>query len=153
METRTQQAPALKDRADVIDVLVNTYRELNTRYRPVGDDVLRTSGARDILERMRMDEMLFAQALRERLTGVATAPVEGQNDPVLGLGEADDSTVNLISQFGNARATTLTLLKQAQEEDWHRETGDGKTVLQHAQELAESDRNQLAKLASAVGRR
>lgn len=153
METGTQQAPALKERAEVIDVLVNTYRELNTRYRPVGDDALLSSGARDIIERMRMDEMLFAQALRERLTGVATASVEGEDDPIVGLEVASDSTVNLISQFGNARATTLTLLKQAQDEDWLREAGDGMTVLQHAQELAESDRNQLAKLASMVGRR
>lgn len=153
METHTQQAPTLNERANVIDILVNTYRELNTRYRPIGDDVLQSSGARDIIERMRMDEMLFAQALKERLTGVGSAPIGGEDDPIAGMEDAADSTINLISQFGNARATTLTLLKGADEEAWTQRTDDGKTILEHAQDLAESDRNQLAKLASAVGRR
>ena len=153
METGIQPAPGLSERAKVIDALVSTYRELNTRYRPIGDDVLRSSGARDVIERMRTDEMLFAQALKERLTGVGTAPVEGEDDPIAGLEVASESTINLISQFGNARATTLTLLKQADESEWTKSTDDGKTILEHAQDLAESDRNQLARLAGMVAGR
>jgi hypothetical protein len=97
--------------------------------------------------------MLFAQALKERLTGVGSAPLEGEDDPIVGMEIASDSTINLISQFGNARATTLTLLKQAEEEAWNRRTDDGKTILEHAKDLAESDRIQLARLASTIGRR
>lgn len=153
METGARQTSGLSERARIIDTLVSTYRELNTKYRPIGDDVLRSSGARDIIERMRMDEMLFAQALKERVTGVGTVPIEGEDDPVIGLESADDSTVNLISQFGNARATTLTLLKQADENDWAKSTDDGKTIMEHARDLADSDRNQMAKIERMVGGR
>lgn len=153
MDTGVQHTSGLSERAKVIDQLVNTYRELNTRYRPLGDEVLRSSGARDIIERMRMDEMLFAQALKERVTGVGTVALEGEDDPVIGTESADDSTIMVISQFGNARATTLTLLKQMEEQDWDKPTGDGGTILKHAQNLAESDRNQLAKLNQVVAGR
>lgn len=154
MESEVQTAPsALNDRASIIDTLVNTYRELNTIYRPMGDETLRSSGVHDILERMRMDEMLFAQALKERITGVGSMVADGEDDPVIGMEAADDSTVMLISQFGNARATTLTLLKQVEEDDWTRQLDDGQSILDHARDLAESDRNQLAKLQRLVPRR
>lgn len=153
METGVQSSAGLNERARVIDTLVNTYRELNTRYRPLGDDALRSSGARDIIERMRIDEMLFAQALKERVSGVGTSALEGEDDPVLGTESPDDSTVMLISQFGNARATTLTLLKQLEDEDWTRPLDDGQSILDHVRELAESDQNQLQKLTRAVAGR
>lgn len=153
METGVQQSSGLSERARVIDQLVTTYRELNTRYRPLGDETLRSTGARDIIDRMRSDEMLFAQALKERITGVGTAAVEGEDEPVIGTESADDSTIMLISQFGNARATTLTLLKGMDENDWEKPTDDGKTILEHARDLAESDRNQMAKLERTVAGR
>lgn len=153
METGVQQASGLSERAKVIDQLVNTYRELNTQYRPLGEETLRSTGTRDVIDRMRHDEMLFAQALKERITGVGTAAVEGEEEPVIGTETADDSTIMLISQFGNARATTLTLLKGMDEGDWEKSTDDGSTILDHARELAESDRNQMAKLQRLVAGR
>lgn len=154
MNTSVQRESGMSDRARVIDQLVNTYRELNTRYRPLGDETLRTSGASDIIERMRHDEMYFAQALKERVTGVGKAGAEDDEpEPVVGAMTPDDSPIMLISQFGNARATTLTLLKQMDEAEWTRATEDGKTILDHARDLAESDRNQLAKLERAVAGR
>lgn len=149
METATSRD--LNERARIIDILVNTYRQLNTRYRPLDEDMLRKSGARDVINRMRTDEALFAQALKERVTGVGTAPVEGEDEPIIGIESEDDPTVMLISQFGNARATTLTLLKQVQEDDWNNPTDDGLSILEHARELSESDQNQLAKLERMVG--
>jgi len=151
METATSRD--VNERARIIDVLVNTYRTLNTRYRPLDEEMLRSSGARDVIDRMRMDEALFAQALKERVTGVGTAPIEGEDDPIVGIESENDSTVMLISQFGNARATTLTLLKQVEDGDWTRPTDDGLSILDHARELAESDQNQLAKLERIVGGR
>ncbi len=59
----------------------------------------------------------------------------------------------LISQFGNARATTLTLLKGLDESEWEKPTDDSKSILDHARELAESDRNQMAKLQQLVAGR
>lgn len=153
METSVSQSSGLSDRARVIDQLVTTYRELNTKYRPLDEETLRSSGVRDIIERMRSDEMLFAQALKERITGVGTASVNGEDEPVIGNESADDTTVMVISQFGNARATTLTLLKQIEEGDWQNPTDDGKTILDHARDLAESDRNQIAKLERLIAGR
>lgn len=149
METATSRD--LNERARIIDILVNTYRQLNTRYRPMDEEMLRKTGARDVINRMRTDEALFAQALKERVTGVGTASVDGQDEPVIGIESEDDPTVMLISQFGNARATTLTLLKQVGENDWTTPTDDGLSILDHARELAESDQNQLAKLERLVG--
>lgn len=151
METGTHSSSAtLNERARVIDVLVNTYRELNTRYRPLDDEILQSSGVREIINRMRIDEGLFAQALKERVTGVGTVPAEGELEPITGNESPDDSTVMVISQFGNARATTLTLLKQVEEDDWTKPTDDGQSILDHARELAESDQNQLQKLARLI---
>jgi hypothetical protein len=153
METGSLHTSGLNERARIIDALVNTYRELNTKFRPLGDDVLRSTGAREILERMRMDEMLFAQALKERVTGVGTVPIEGEDEPLIGNESADDSTTMVISQFGNARATTLSLLKEIDAESWEKPTDDGMSILEHAQDLAESDRNQLEKLSRLVAGR
>lgn len=149
METATSRD--LNERARIIDILVNTYRQLNTRYRPLDEEMLRKTGARDVINRMRTDEALFAQALKERVTGVGTASVDGEDEPITGIESEDDPTVMLISQFGNARATTLTLLKQVEEGDWTRPTDDGLSILDHARELSESDQNQLAKLERMVG--
>lgn len=153
METGVQHSSGLSERAKVIDQLVTTYRELNTKYRPLGDETLRSSGARDIIDRMRTDEMLFAQALKERITGVGTGADDGGDEPLTGTEKADDSTIMLISQFGNARATTLTLLKGMEDGDWEKPTDDGKSILEHARELADSDRNQMAKLERTVAGR
>ncbi len=53
METGVHHSSGLSERARVIDQLVTTYRELNTQYRPLGDETLRSTGARDIIDRMR----------------------------------------------------------------------------------------------------
>ena len=153
MDTSTAHTSGLSERGRVIDQLVATYRELNTRYRPLGDETLSSTGARDIIERMRKDEMLFAQALKERITGFGTGVIGGEDEPVIGNETADDSTIMVISQFGNARATTLTLLKSIDEGEWQKPTDDGKTIMEHARDLAESDRNQMAKLERLVAGR
>lgn len=153
MDPRAEQTTELSDRAKIIDQLVNTYRELNTRYRTLGAETLTASGVRDIINRMRRDEMFFAQALKERVTGIGTLRNDGTDtepEPVVGAITGDDSPIMVISQFGNARATTLTLLKQLEEADWTKPTEDGSTILEHAQELVDNDRTQLAKLEQMV---
>lgn len=136
------------DRNAIMDTLVNTYRELNTRYRTLDDGKLASSGARDIIDRMRRDEMLFAQALKERVSGVGHMGDADERN--LFAHDTDDATVaQLISQFGTARATTLTLLKDIDEDTWVRELDDGQTILDHVRDLAESDTVQLKRLADS----
>lgn len=152
MSTDIQATPQQGDQPKLISELVNTYRELNTHARPLDESKLTAGGdksARAIISRMRMDEMLFAQALKEQITGVVTSTPEG-DDPVIGTEQEDDTTRMLISQFGTARATTLTLLKDLTAQDWNAKAGDGRSILDHVRDLTESDRTQLARLKQAL---
>lgn len=122
--------------------LVETYKSLNMKFRNA-----RESGpARDIVRRMRDDEIAFSQALKDSLTGIGTDL--GEPGEVDGT---DTTLAQLISQFGNARATTLNLLKGIKSDSvWTDQLADGSTIEQHVDELIQSDTNQLAKLADLV---
>lgn len=153
MSSHTPAAATQGDRTSLISELVNTYRELNMHVRQLPEDRLTAGGessVRAIVSRMRRDEMLFAQALKERITGVVTGAPGGEDGPVLG-GETDhDSTAMIISQFGTARATTLNLLKDLTDSDWTAQTDDGKSILDHVRELASSDQTQLQRIKTVL---
>lgn len=155
MSSQTPAAAAQGDHTPLISELVNTYRELNMHVRQLPEDRLTAGGDNSvhaIVSRMRRDEMLFAQALKERVTGVVigTAANDGEETPVLGGESADDTTSMIISQFGTARATTLTLLKDLTDGDWNAATDDGKSILDHVRELVSSDQNQLQRIKTAL---
>lgn len=124
------------EREQLIESLVATFKDLNTYLRGQ-DHVDSSSQIHQIVDRMRADEMAFAQALKERVTGVGTV---GENT-TLGTDSDEGSTLMLVSQFGSARASTLTLLKQL--EDWTSTGDDAGTVLDHVKQLVESDQLQL----------
>ncbi|MCO5219747.1 MAG: hypothetical protein M9909_13055 [Thermomicrobiales bacterium] len=131
------------DTTTLIDSLVETYKKLNVTFRSGTPNDRMIS----IVTRMRDDEIQFSQALKDRITGIGTysgdkgAYVEG----------AGSTFAQLISQFGSARATTLNLLKGIQGSDvWTKPLEDGSTIRSRVQELAESDRTQLARLAEAA---
>ena len=127
----------------LISSLVATYRELNINLRPQGDDVR----ARDIVARMRDDEIQFSKALKDRLTGIGTATDDEMADGASIVDGSDDNLAYVISQFGTARATTLNLLKGIQDDAvWNSPLEDGTTILQRVDELARSDARQLERL-------
>lgn len=134
---------------DLISALVNTYRELNVHVRQVQESRLTSGGhensVRGIIARMRTDEMKFAQALKQRVTGVVIGGLEGDERLIVGERD-DDTTTMLISQFGTARETTLSLLKDIPENEWTKRTEDGETILQHVEDLAKSDQTQLQRI-------
>lgn len=150
MSSHSPAAASQSDRTALVSELVNTYRELNMHVRQIPEERL-TGGensVRAIVTRMRDDEMLFAQALKERITGVIL-PHDGDG-PVLG-GETDhDTTAMIISQFGTARATTLTLVKDLTDEDWNAVTDDGKSIMDHIRELVASDQAQLQRIKQVL---
>jgi len=132
------------DTKNLIDSLVDTYRQLNINFRGAND----SAEARSVVARMRDDEIAFSQALKDHITGIGTADGE-ENEVVDG---ADRTLAQIISQFGTARATTLNLLKGLSDETaWSAQTSDGRSVREHVQDLVESDRNQLQKLGSLIG--
>lgn len=131
------------DTSTLLSSLVETYRELNINYRSLDGN----PEARQIVARMRDDEVAFSQALKDHLTGVGTAdgPQEAEVDG------ADRTLAQIISQFGTVRATTLNLLKGIREESvWDEPIDDGKTIRQHVQDLVESDRVQLERLGQTL---
>lgn len=149
MDTGVQPVASGGSHTAFIDQLVQTYRELNTHVRRLPEERLAAGGegasVRSIISRMRHDEIMFASALKERVTGVVHAAL-GDKEPVIGTETRNDSTAVLISQFGTARATTLNLLKNVSDEDWTRTTDDGKSIRDHVEELVTSDRNQLERI-------
>lgn len=138
---------------DLVSALVNTYRELNVHVRPLPESTLtapRGEGSvRDLVARMRRDEMRFSQALKQRVTGVVIGDPD-DDERLAAEAIKDASTAQLISQFGTARETTLSLLESLTTEDWNRATDDGKSILQHVQELTQSDHAQLERIKSML---
>lgn len=138
---------------DLISALVNTYRELNVHVRQLPESrVAADTGngsVREIIKRMRYDEMRFAQALKQRVTGVVMG--DPDDDERLAPDALDDTpTVEIISQFGTARETTLSLLEDLTEDAWRATTEDGESILQHIQALVQSDHTQLERIRALL---
>lgn len=132
------------DISNLLDSLVATYRELNMKYRMHEG----TPVAWEIVTRMRDDEIAFAQALKDHLTGVGSA--DGEEKEVVDGSERTFAQV--ISQFGSVRATTLNMLKGIQDDaGWNATDESGKSVREHVQDLVNSDANQLQRLRQEFG--
>lgn len=135
--------------------LIETYRTLNNEYRSKDEDTLAAehggTSVKEVVRRMRNDELLFAKALTERLTGDVLGASSDKDDmPVIGNEVENESAQILISQFGSARATTLNTMAGAQDEDWDKQLVENKTMLDLAKELVQSDRSNLDKIRSTV---
>ena len=141
----------------IIQQLIATYRDLNNRVRTLSEDRLRLrkdgkSSVRDVLVLMRDDELTFAQALKERLTGVPIPEIFENEKPVIGNEMENESTQTVISQFGTARATTLTLLRGLNEQQWNEHIeGSAHTVLGRVQELVASDAEKMEQINDLLG--
>jgi hypothetical protein len=141
---------------ELIGGLIDTYRELNTRVRPMSEDLMKQQGSdgssvRDVVRRLRDDELLFSQALKERITGVPMPDIFGSEKPVVGTENPNDTTAILIAQFGTARESTLAMLRTLPDADWD-ETPDGaKSIRNRIQELLTNDRRQLQRIEGFLG--
>lgn len=142
-------------RRQTIDRLIATYRELNIAVRPRPEEELTRQGpdgsVHDIVERMKADELKFAQALKERLSGVASAEVQGETAPIIGTEREEDTTLLLISQFGTARATTLSMLRGISDAEWSAPVEDGSSIADRVQSLATNDEMQLERIRKLLG--
>ncbi|MDQ4100556.1 MAG: hypothetical protein M3121_08660 [Chloroflexota bacterium] len=141
---------------ELLQQLIGTYRDLNNRVRPLTEERLRLKrgdhpSIRDVVVQMRDDELIFAQALKERLTGVPRPDVLENERPTLGSEQQGDPTAYVISQFGTARATTLSLVRELPEERWTEPIEGGGTVADRIQELVTSDQRQLERLNGLLG--
>jgi hypothetical protein len=142
-------------RRNTTDQLIATYRELNIKVRPLPEADLTRNGTdgsvHDIVERMRADELKFAQALKERVSGVPSAEVHGENAPIIGTETDEDTTLLLISQFGTARATTLSMIQGISDADWSAPFEDNSSLADRVQSLAANDTLQLERIRAMLG--
>jgi len=142
---------------DLIDGLIATYRELNTKVRPMPEDRLRIGGGeagsvREVVSRLRDSELRFSQALKERITGVPMPEMFGENDaPVVGTEGSSDTTAAVLSQFGTARESTLAMLRTLPEEDWDLQVEGGQPLRTRIRQLHDNDRRQMERIVGLLG--
>lgn len=134
--------------------LIETYKTLNTRVRPKGEEVLDarhgSESVSSVVREMKDHELLFSKALTLGLSG----EILGDNDdepPVIGNEVENETGVILISQFGSARATTLNTMMGADDEAWDRPFDGNKTLIELANDLVESDRVHMEKINRMIG--
>ncbi len=150
----TAQGFSEADQGNAIDSLIATYRELNLKVRPVPEAQLARDSAgtsiKHLLLTLRDDELTFAQTLKARLTGVAPEAVDGESAPIVGHEAEENTTAMLISQFGTARATTLSLLKGLTPEAWNQPLDDGEPLYQHVRAIVARDTKVLDQISSLM---
>jgi hypothetical protein len=141
---------------ELIDGLIATYRELNLRVRPLPEEQMKQpasdgSSVRDIIRRLRDDELRFSQALKERITGVPIPDIFGDDKPVVGTENPNDTTAIMIAQFGTARESTLAMLLSLPNHDWDTAEEGEKNIRAGIQELVGNDRRQLQRIEGLIG--
>ncbi len=146
----------IEEQQQAFDELIATYRELNSRVRPLSEDRLRLGSAggrsvRDVVQRLRDEELRFSQALKERLTGVPMPEIFGDDAPVLGTEGEDDATAVLLSQFGTARESTLAMLRGVEGEDWTTAIEGGTTISARIEQLRANDRRRVEQITGLLG--
>ena len=141
----------------LFDGLIATYRELNLRVRPLPEDRLTIGRSgetiRDVMVDLRDDELRFSQALKDRLTGGTMVDVFRDEEGVAKteIPSADDTTAEVISQFGTARESTLAMLQGLPPETWD-DPGQGRlTIRAAADALLANDRIHLEKIVGLLG--
>jgi hypothetical protein len=143
---------------NLIGGLIDTYRTLNSQVRTLPEQQLRANSGgatvRDVMRRVRDDELRFSQALKERITGVPMPEIFSANElPTLGTETDEDTTAMLIAQFGTARESTLAMLRDLPDSDWDSLVSDGKSVRARVTELLSNDRRQLERISGLIGAR
>ncbi len=84
---------------------------------------------------MRDEELRFSQALKDRLSGVGLSGAFGDKGEtmLIEIPSPDDTTVEVISQFGTARESTLAMLRGMAPETWD-DREHGPTTVREATE-------------------
>ena len=139
---------------EIFNGLIATYRELNTKVRPLPEERLTLGGSgesvRDVVLQMRDQELFFSQALKDRLTGSGGAVRESAKELGVEIPSPDDTTVEVISQFGIARESTLAMLRGMPPEGWD-DPAQGETVRAAAEELVQNDGKHLEQIVRLLG--
>jgi hypothetical protein len=142
---------------ELFNGLIATYRDLNLKVRPLPEErlTLGRSGntVREVALQMRDEELRFSQALKDRLSGVGLTGHFGDKGEtmLIEIPSPDDTTVEVISQFGTARESTLAMLRGMAPETWDDPEHGSTTVREATEELLVRDGTQLEKIVTLLG--
>ena len=142
---------------EIFNGLIATYRDLNLRVRPLPEERLRMgqgrSTVKNVIADMRDDELHFSQALKDRLAGGAMAEVLSGGDEVedLVVPGPDDTTAEVLSQFGTARESTLAMLRGMTPDEWDAPGAGGVTIRQASEKLLGNDARHMERIVRLLG--
>lgn len=140
---------------DLIDGLIATYRDLNLRVRPQSEERLRLRGGqgavRDVVTRLRDDELAFSQALKDSISGTPIPDLFSSEAAVLGTEREHDATSTILAQFGTARESTLAMLQGLAPEAWDDGGGGPLTIRAATDALLANDRVHMEKIVGLLG--
>jgi hypothetical protein len=142
---------------ELFNGLIATYRELNLKVRALPEQrlTLGQSGntVRDVVLVMRDHELRFSQALKDRLSGGGLSGAFGDKGvtELIEIPSPDDTTVEIISQFGTARESTLAMLRGMAPEAWDDRDHGPTTVREATEGLLAVDGAQLEKIVALLG--
>ncbi|HEY8448089.1 MAG TPA: hypothetical protein VIL01_13370 [Thermomicrobiales bacterium] len=141
---------------ELIDGLIATYRTLNLTLRPLPEEKLRGAQAngtsvRELVRRLRDDELRFSQALKVRIaTGQAMPKIEEDETPVVGTEHENDPTSVLLAQFGTARESTLAMLRSLPDSEWDSTGGGGPSIRESIRQRIADDKRRLEQIQQAL---
>jgi hypothetical protein len=142
---------------EIFNGLIATYRELNLKVRPLSEERLTLGRAGDsvraVVLAMRDQELRFSQALKDRLSGAGLSGAFGDKGEtmLIEIPSPDDTTVEVISQFGTARESTLAMLRGMAPETWDDREHGPTTVREATEDLLKSDSAHIEKIVTLLG--
>ena len=111
------------------------------------------NSVRDVVLAMRDGELRFSQALKDRLSGVGLSGAFGDKGEtmLIEIPSPDDTTIEVISQFGTARESTLAMLRGMAPETWDDREHGPTTVREAAEDLLARDAAHLENIVTLLG--
>ncbi len=152
----SEQQPA-NGQQRLFNGLIATYRELNLKVRPQPEERLSLGRSgetvRDVIIDLRDVELRFSQALKDRLIGAAMADVFAEEDTTMQLEipSPDDTTSEVLSQFGTARESTLAMLQGMPPDAWDDQTLGQLTIRDATDALLANDAEHLEQIVTLLG--
>jgi hypothetical protein len=141
----------------LFDGLIATYRELNLKVRALSEQRLALGSGRNtvrhVILEMRDEELRFSQALKQRLSGSEMLDIfhGRQNGLDAEIPSPDDTTAEVLSQFGTARESTLAMLRGMAPEAWDDRDLGPLTIRDASSALLASDGAYLERIVGFLG--
>ncbi len=137
----------------LVDQLVATYSALNHTVRTQPEELLQTGApsSRQVIRKLRDEELRFSQDLKARVTGQAVSYSQTHELPRIGTETENDSTASLIAQFGTAREATLAMLISLPKTGWDETGSYDRSIRTDVVSLVDRDKAALGSIQALLG--